>query len=70
MPGGSLWWLTAVVFGLVHLPFGTEFAAVATIAGLGHGWIAWKSGSLWPAIGLHWLVNLLHFSLFSYPMLA
>lgn len=64
------WWLTAVVFGLAHLPFGTEFAAVATVAGLGYGWVAWKSGSLWPAIGLHWLVNLLHFSLLSYPMLA
>ncbi|MFI9652773.1 CPBP family glutamic-type intramembrane protease [Guyparkeria halopsychrophila] len=64
------WWLTAVLFGLAHLPFGTEFAAVATVAGLGYGWVAWKSGSLWPAIALHWLVNLLHFSLFSYPMLA
>ncbi|MFO7581873.1 CPBP family intramembrane glutamic endopeptidase [Guyparkeria sp.] len=64
------WWLTAVIFGLAHLPFGAEFAAVATIAGLGYGYVAWQSGSLWPAIGLHWVVNLLHFSLFSYPMLA
>ena len=64
------WWLTAVLFGLAHLPFGIEFAAVATVAGLGYGWVAWQSGSLWPAIALHWLVNLTHFSLFSYPMLA
>ncbi|QGT79367.1 CPBP family intramembrane metalloprotease [Guyparkeria halophila] len=64
------WWLTALIFGLAHLPFGIEFAIVATAAGLGYGWIAWQSGSLWPAIALHWLVNLLHFSLFSYPMLA
>ncbi|WP_410474368.1 CPBP family intramembrane glutamic endopeptidase [Guyparkeria sp. TX1] len=64
------WWLTALIFGLAHLPFCVEFAAVATVAGLGYGWVAWKSGSLWPAIVLHWLVNLLHFSLFSYPMLA
>lgn len=64
------WWLTAVLFGLAHLPFGVQFAAVATVAGLGYGWVAWQSGSLWPAIALHWLVNLTHFSLFSYPMLA
>ncbi|MFP4462957.1 MAG: CPBP family intramembrane glutamic endopeptidase [Guyparkeria sp.] len=64
------WWLTAVTFGLAHLPFGAEFAAVATVAGLGYGYVAWQSGSLWPAIGLHWAINLLHFSLFSYPMLA
>ncbi|MFW6021623.1 MAG: CPBP family intramembrane glutamic endopeptidase [Guyparkeria sp.] len=64
------WWLTALFFGLAHLPFGAEFAAVATVAGLGYGYVAWQSGSLWPAIGLHWAVNLLHFSLFSYPMLA
>ena len=64
------WWLTALIFGLAHLPFGIEFAAVATVAGLGYGWIAWQSGSLWPAIALHWLINLLHFSLFSYPLLA
>ncbi|MFP4640006.1 MAG: CPBP family intramembrane glutamic endopeptidase [Guyparkeria sp.] len=64
------WWLTALFFGLAHLPFGAEFAAVATVAGLGYGYVAWQSGSLWPAIGLHWAVNLLHFSLFSYPLLA
>ncbi|MFN2381089.1 MAG: lysostaphin resistance A-like protein [Guyparkeria sp.] len=63
------WWLTGVIFGLAHLPFGIEFAALATIAGLGYGWVAWQSGSLWPAIALHWAVNLLHFSLLSYPML-
>lgn len=64
------WWLIAVIFGLADLPFGIEFAAVATVAGLGYGWIAWKSGLLWPAIALPCLINLPHLSLFSYPMLA
>ncbi|MGM0517617.1 MAG: CPBP family intramembrane glutamic endopeptidase [Pseudomonadota bacterium] len=64
------WWLTALFFGLAQLPFGAEFAAVAAVAGLGYGYVAWQSGSLWPAIALHWVVNLLHFSLFSYPLLT
>ncbi len=68
--GLHAWWLTAVIFGLAHLPFGVEFAVVATIAGLGYGFVAWRSASLGPAIALHWLVNLTHFSLFSYPLLA
>jgi hypothetical protein len=62
------WWLTALFFGLAHLSFGAEFAAVAAVAGLGYGYVAWQSGSLWPAIALHWTVNLLHFSLFCYPL--
>ena len=64
------WWITAVLFGLAHLPFSAEFALIATIAGLGYGYVAWQTGSLWPAIGLHWGLNLLHFTLFSYPLLA
>ena len=64
------WWITAVLFGLAHLPFSAGFAVIATIAGLGYGYVAWQTGSLWPAIGLHWGLNLLHFSLFSYPLLA
>lgn len=65
------WWLTALIFGAAHLAFaGPEFAAVAAIAGLGYGYVFWKTGSLIPAIALHWLVNVLHFSLFSYPYLA
>ena len=64
------WWITAALFGLAHLPFGGGFALIATVAGLGYGYLSWQTGSLWPAIGLHWGLNLLHFTLFSYPLLA
>jgi predicted Abi (CAAX) family protease len=36
-----------------------DFLACAGILGLGCGWIRWRTGSLWPAVGLHWvMVNL------------
>jgi len=53
-----------------HRPLGIEFAPVATVAGLGYGQAAWQSGSRWPTIAPHWLVNQRHCSLFNYPMLA
>ena len=69
--GFNAWWLTAVIFGAAHLPFaGPVFAIVAGLAGLGYGYVYWKTGSLIPAIMLHWLVNLTHFALFSYPFLV
>jgi len=52
-----------------HLPLGIEFAA-APVAGLGYGRVAWQSGSRWPTIAPHWLVNQRHCSLFNYPMLV
>ncbi len=33
-----------------------DFLGCAAILGLGCGYIRWSSGSLWPAIALHWLV--------------
>ncbi len=47
--------LTAAIFGLMHanliqIPF-------AFVAGLGLGFVAVKSGSLWPAVILHFAVN-------------
>ncbi len=31
-----------------------DFLACAAVLGLGCGWIRWRTGSLWPAVGLHW----------------
>ncbi|GGK00611.1 CPBP family intramembrane glutamic endopeptidase [Pseudomonas matsuisoli] len=60
--------LTAVLFGLVHVPFSASFALVAAVAGLGYGLAYHYSGRLSIAIALHAAVNLLHFLLLSYPI--
>jgi len=60
--------LTAALFGAVHIPFSPTFAVVAAVAGLGYGVVMQISGRLSLAIALHGLVNLMHFTLLSYPL--
>lgn len=60
--------LTALLFGLVHVPFSPAFALVAGLAGLGYGCLLQLSGRLWAAVLLHGAVNLLHLLLLSYPL--
>lgn len=60
--------LTALLFGAAHMPFSPTFAVVAAVAGLGYGLVMQVSGRLSLAIALHGLVNLLHFTLLSYPL--
>ena len=56
-----------VVFGLVHLAGGWTYVALATLAGLGYGWIYGASGSIAASILAHTGLNLIHLLLFSYP---
>ncbi len=56
-----------VVFGLVHLAGGWTYVALATLAGLGYGWIYGASGSIAASILAHTGLNLLHLLFFSYP---
>jgi len=42
---------------------------LATLAGIGYG-LAYRFGGLAAAIAKHFGLNLLHFGLFTYPMLA
>lgn len=60
--------LTALLFGAVHIPFSPTFALVAAVAGLGYGLAMQVSGRLSVAMALHGLVNLVHFTLLSYPL--
>ena len=60
--------LTALLFGAVHMPFSPTFALVAAVAGLGYGLAMQVSGRLSVAVALHGLVNLVHFTLLSYPL--
>jgi membrane protease YdiL (CAAX protease family) len=58
-----------VLFGLAHLAGGWTYVALATLAGLGYGWIYAVSGSIAASILTHTGLNLIHLLFFSYPAL-
>ncbi|MCE5986326.1 CPBP family intramembrane metalloprotease [Pseudomonas sp. LM20] len=59
----------ALLFGLAHLGAGWQWVYLATLAGIGYG-LAYRWGGLAAAVLCHFGLNLVHFTLFSYPMLA
>ncbi|RMO81676.1 CPBP family intramembrane glutamic endopeptidase [Pseudomonas syringae group genomosp. 3] len=61
--------LAAGLFGLAHAGAGWEWMVLASMAGVGYG-IAFRSGGLPAAVISHFGLNLVHFGLFTYPMLA
>jgi len=62
--------LIACVFALAHFMGGLSYIAVAAVAGFGYGYIFYKTQRLEWAILCHWLVNVCHFFLFTYPMIG
>jgi membrane protease YdiL (CAAX protease family) len=62
--------LTALLFGLMHFQGGIAYIAFATIAGLFYGYAYHRTGRLESAIAVHFLLNLCHFLLFTYPAAA
>ena len=61
--------LTSLLFGLAHIGAGWQWVLLASMAGVGYG-LAYRFGGLAAAIATHFGLNLLHFGLFTYPMLA
>ncbi|SET52933.1 hypothetical protein SAMN03159512_02615 [Pseudomonas sp. NFR09] len=61
--------LASLLFGLVHIGAGWHWVLLASIAGVGYG-LAYRFGGLGAAVATHFGLNLLHFGLFTYPMLA
>ncbi|VVN27986.1 hypothetical protein PS639_04637 [Pseudomonas fluorescens] len=61
--------LAALLFGLAHWGAGWQWVFLATLAGIGYG-LAYRYAGLAAAVATHFGLNLLHFGLFSYPMLA
>jgi uncharacterized protein len=59
----------ALLFGLAHFGGGWQLMLLAGIAGSGFG-IAYHHGGLQASVLAHFGLNLVHFSLFTYPMLA
>lgn len=60
----------AVLFGFAHAAGGWRYVMLSTVAGLGYGWAYQRDGRLEASIATHFLVNLVHFTLFTYPALA
>ncbi|AKK24835.1 CPBP family intramembrane glutamic endopeptidase [Pandoraea oxalativorans] len=61
--------VAATVFGLAHVAGGWPWRGFAMVAGLGYGW-AYRGGGLAAAVLAHGGLNVAHFFLFTYPMLA
>ncbi len=62
--------LSSILFGLSHFLGGTRYVILSTIAGIGYGWIYWRTQRIEASILTHFSLNLVHFLLFTYPALA
>ncbi len=62
--------IAAVLFGLIHFHGGVPYVFLATLAGLVYGEAYRRTGRIDVAMGVHFLVNLLHILFFSYPSLV
>jgi hypothetical protein len=68
----AAWWAivgVSILFGLAHLAGGFAYALVATVASVGYGWAYQRSGRIEVAIVAHAALNVVHLTLFTYPML-
>ncbi len=62
--------ISALLFGLVHLGAGISYAIVSTAAGIGYGYVYNKTGRIESAIVCHFLLNLTHYTFFTYPIIG
>lgn len=60
----------AILFGLVHYAGGTMYVILATVAGIGYGWVYLTTKRIEGSILTHFGLNLTHFLFFTYPALA
>ena len=60
----------AVAFGVVHIAGGTTYVLLSTLAGIGYGAAYYVTGRVEAGILVHFLFNLSHLILFTYPFAA
>ncbi len=60
----------AVAFGVAHFAGGTTYVVLATIASIGYGAAYHLTGRVEASIVVHFLLNLAHLVLFSYPFVG
>ena len=60
----------AGAFGVAHIAGGTTYVMLATLAGIGYGAAYHLTGRVEAGIVVHFLLNLTHLVLFTYPFVA
>lgn len=61
--------VSAVLFGAMHFIGGVQYVLLATVAGLFYGHVFYVTKEIRSSVFLHFLLNTLHFLLFTYPAL-
>ncbi|VAW83637.1 hypothetical protein MNBD_GAMMA16-2069 [hydrothermal vent metagenome] len=59
----------SLLFGVAHIAGGWEYVVLATIAGIGYGWVYMKTQRIEYSILAHFMLNVTHFTLLTYPAL-
>lgn len=59
----------AIIFGAAHYAGGFWSVVLATMAGVGYGWVFWRTNRIEASILTHFLVNTVHILGFTYPAL-
>jgi membrane protease YdiL (CAAX protease family) len=69
---GHYWALliAAILFGLSHYAGGARYVILATLAGIGYGWVYLTTKRIEGSILTHFGLNLVHFLFFTYPALV
>lgn len=62
--------VSGLLFGAAHLGGGWQFAALASLAGLGYALLYSRTKRIEVPIAAHFLLNLVHFIAFTYPRAA
>ncbi len=62
--------IAGLLFGIAHAEGGIEYVGLATVAGMGYGWIYARTRSIAAAILAHAGLNTVHFLFFTYPSVA
>ncbi len=62
--------IAAILFGSAHYAGGIKYVVLATVAGLGYGWIYLSTKRIEGSILVHFGLNLTHFIFFTYPALT
>ena len=59
--------IAGLLFGIAHIAGGPAYVVLASVAGVGYGWVYASTRSIALAVATHVGVNALHFFLFTYP---
>lgn len=62
--------IASLLFGLAHYAGGVRYMILAAFAGMGYGWIYFRTKRIEASIISHFSLNLVHFLFFTYPALA